>query len=209
MEYTNRDLQDENRFTLLRVLSLEDIVQFLFQQIRILNPLTVLFFIAILLSFSTIVLALVFEVLPGPWSWGKITLVGLLGFVCWPICLIPVHEVIHALVYKLTGAPKIKFGIKPAKCLFYVTADKYVIGKRHFILVALMPFLVISLLLIVLAHFIVTPLSWSFIVCLFVHTTMCIGDFALAGLFIQHKRQAIYTYDDVENSVTYFYKKRG
>lgn len=193
----------------MRILSLEDIVQFVFRQIRILNPATVIFFVAALSSFFMMVFTLVSDVIPVKWGWAKIMLHCFNGFILWPVILIPIHELIHALVYKLVGAPEIKFGIKPEKYLFYVTADKYVIGKNRFMMVALTPFVIISAVLILFACFTVYPLSWSFIVCLFVHTTMCIGDFALTGFFMQYIGQEIYTYDDTENSVTYFYRKKS
>jgi hypothetical protein len=208
-QYSVRELQDENRFILIRILSLEDIIQFVIQQIRVLNPATVLFFVAALSSFFMMVFTLVSDVLPTQWGWAKIMLHCFNGFILWPVILIPIHELIHAAVYKVAGAPEIKFGIKPEKYLFYVTADKYVIGKKRFMMVAFTPFVIISIGLILIACFTVYPFSWSFIVSLFVHTTMCIGDFALAGFFMQDDGEEIYTYDDTENSVTYFYRKKS
>jgi hypothetical protein len=205
MPVTVEDLQNEDRYSLIEELSIDDIVQFVFRQIRLLNPSTFLFFAGLIISFIFMVRMLFLGVLSGDLDFSNIILNSLLGFVCWPVLLIPIHELVHALMYKIMGAPALKFGWKPDKFLFYVSADKYVIGKTGFLLVAYSPFILISLVLILLIHLTDYPISWSFAACLFAHTTMCIGDFALAGFFMQHPDNNIYTYDDVENGITYFY----
>jgi hypothetical protein len=151
------------------------------------------------------VLTFIHGLLPGRWGLMTILFQSICGFIIWPILLIPIHELLHALVYKVAGAPSLKFGFKPEKFLFYVSADNYVIEKKWFLPVAFTPFLIISGILILLNLLSSYPLAWSFAVCLFVHTTMCIGDFALAGFFTQFTGKEVYTYDDVENSKTYFY----
>ena len=205
MHISVEDLKNNEKFTLIHVLSLEDIVQFVFHQIRILNPVTVLFFTAIGLSFFYMVLIFFHGLLPGRWGLVTILFHIICGFVIWPIMLIPIHELLHAFVYKVAGAPSLKFGFKPEKFLFFVSADNYVIEKKWFLPVAFTPFIIISGILILLNLLFSYPIAWSFSVCLFVHTTMCIGDFALAGFFAQLKGKEVYTYDDVENSKTYFY----
>jgi len=74
--------------------------------------------------------------------------------------------------------------------------------------VAFTPFIVISVILILLIFSTDYPLSWSFITSLFVHTTMCIGDFAIAGFFVAQSSKEIFTYDDTEKEETYFYIKK-
>jgi hypothetical protein len=209
MKYSVRELQNENEFTLLHVLSLEDIVRFVFRQMRNRNLATVIFYAATLCSFVWMVLSFFYTLLPGQWGWAKITLHCFYGFILWPVILIPVHELIHAVVYKMAGAPNIKFGIKPESYLFYVTADKYVIGRKPFMIVAFTPFLIVGVILLLFIVSTTYPLSWSLIACLFVHTTMCIGDLAIAGFFMAHHSKEIYTYDDTEKEETYFYVKKN
>ena len=172
-----------------------------------LNPVTIFFYAATLSSFIYLVHVFLHLVIPGSWGWRVILLQCFNGFILWPVILIPVHELIHAIMYTFTGAPKIKFGVRPEYYLFYVTADKYVIGRNQFFLVAFGPFIIISGLLLWAISFFTPPLAWSFIICLFVHTTMCIGDFALAGFFMQFRKDEIYTFDDTKKGVSYFYKR--
>ena len=207
MKYSVRELQDENNFTLLHTLSLENMVRFVFGQMRNRNPSTLIFYAITLFSFVWMGLTFYYSLLPGQWGSAKIALHCFYGFILWPVFLIPVHEGIHAAVYKLAGAPRIKFGVKPDSYLFYVTADNYVIGRKPFLAVAFAPFLTISIVLIVLVFSTGYPLTWSFIACFFVHTTMCIGDFAIAGFFLSQPGKEMYTYDDTEKEETYFYMK--
>jgi len=208
MKYTVRELQDENKFTLLHILSLEDMIPFVFRQMRNRNPAIVIFYTVALCSFAWMVWIFFCTLLPGQWGWVKIMLHCFFGFILWPVILIPVHELTHAVVYKLAGAPVIKFGVKPDSFLFYVTADKYVMGRRPFMVVAFTPFIGISVVLILLIFSTGYPLSWSFIASLFVHTTMCIGDFAITGFIVAQSSKEIYTYDDTEKEETYFYIKK-
>ncbi len=48
--------------------------------------------------------------------------------------IIPVHEGIHAIVYKMLGAKNIRFGADVKKMIFYATADKYVTTRKKFII---------------------------------------------------------------------------
>ncbi len=209
MRYSVRELQDEKKFKLLYILSLEDMVRFVFGQMRNRNPSIVIFYTIASGSFIWMILTFVYMLLPGQWGWVKIVLNCFYGFILWPVVLIPVHELIHAMVYKLAGAPDIKFGVKPDSYLFYVTADRYVMGRRSFMMVAFAPFILISVVLILLIFSTDDPCSWSFITCFFVHTTMCIGDFAIAGFFLAQRGKEIYTYDDIEKEETYFYVKKN
>lgn len=207
MKYSVSELQDENEFTLLRILSLEDMVQFVFGQMRNRTLSTVIFYTVALCSFIWMVWTFFHTLLPGQWGWEKIVLQCFYGFILWPVILIPVHEGIHAASYRIAGASKIKFGVKPDRYLFYVTAHKHVIGRKPFLVVAFSPFIIISVVLIVLVFFFGYPYSWSFITCFFVHATMCIGDFAIASFFVSQSDKEIYTYDDTEKEETYFYIK--
>ncbi|UCG27380.1 MAG: DUF3267 domain-containing protein [Bacteroidales bacterium] len=205
--YKVEDLSDEKRFSLLLSLGMDDIVSFVLKQIRILNPATSVFYSATIFSFVYMVHVFLHSVIQGPWGWGIVLFQCFNGFVLWPLLLIPLHELIHAVIYKLNGAPKIKFGVRPEYYMFYVTADKFVIGRNQFLLVAFGPFLLISGLLVWCIIFFNPPLMWSFVICLFVHTTMCIGDFALAGFLMKFRENEIYTFDDMETGISYFYKK--
>ena len=88
-------------------------------------------------------------------------------------------------------------------------ADQFVANKKEFEVVALAPFAVISLTLLVLL-FVASP-SWTITIIgtLLAHTAMCSGDFGLLSYFEFHKDKQPVTYDDVESKTSYFYGKKA
>jgi hypothetical protein len=124
--------------------------------------------------------------------------------VAFTFLLIPFHEGLHALAYKALGAPHTSFDYNLKKLYFVAIADQFVVNKKEFIIVALTPFVVISALFLGALFFL--PLHWQ-IACsttLIVHTSMCVGDFALLSYFASNKNKRIVTYDDKENGLSYF-----
>jgi pilus assembly protein TadC len=93
--------------------------------------------------------------------------------------------------------------------LFYVSAHRYVASPIQFRIVALTPFLVISLCLIILVILLPGLWKWSLSIFLFVHATMCAGDFALLNLYFVNKDKKIYTWDDLDKKEAYFYEELG
>ncbi len=130
------------------------------------------------------------------------------GFGCaLPFLLIPIHEGLHGLAYKIVGAPKVDFAANWKELYFMAVADKFVISRNHFYFVALLPFLVISLAFILLTLFSTGGASIMYLTALLVHASMCAGDFGLMSYFIEKDDQEVVTYDDFENARTYFYVK--
>jgi hypothetical protein len=121
--------------------------------------------------------------------------------------LIPIHEYIHVLAYKSQGARNTSYDANLKKFYFMALADQFVANKKEFRIVALAPFVVITTTLIVLLFF--TSQLWTFTIfgVLLTHTAFSSGDFGLLSYFDFHKDKDIVTYDDKENSITYFYGK--
>lgn len=119
--------------------------------------------------------------------------------------LVPFHEYIHVLAYKLQGATNTSYDANLKKFYFMALADKFVANKKEFEIVALAPFTVITTILTLLL-FLVNP-NWTLTIIgvLLAHTAMCSGDFGLLSFFEFHKDQEVLTYDDVENKISYFY----
>jgi hypothetical protein len=141
-------------------------------------------------------------------GWGIFALNFFLGLVIFPVLLIPVHEMIHALAYKLLGARKIRFGADLSQFIFFVTADKFVIGFRELILVALLPFVLISGLLLLFFFYFEWQINYSFLLTLIAHGVMCIGDFAIMSYFIENDPYKLLTFDIVDEKKAYFYKRK-
>ena len=91
--------------------------------------------------------------------------------------------------------------------MFYVTAHRYVATKDQFRFVALVPFLLISIALLFLVLFLPGLWKWSLCLFLFIHATMCVGDFAMLNYYSLHRGRKIYTWDDFDEKAAYFYEE--
>lgn len=123
--------------------------------------------------------------------------------------LVVVHEVIHAVAYKMVGAKKLSFGMRIRKFLFFVLADKQVFSLKRFKIVALAPVTTIALLTIV--GMICTfnqPMFYSFLSIFGIHSLFSGGDFGLLAYFENRKEKEILTFDVKEEGKTYFYVKK-
>ncbi len=123
------------------------------------------------------------------------------------LVLLPLHEYIHVLAYKSQGATQTSYDANLKKFYFMALADKFVVNKKEFEVVALAPFLIITAILTVL--FFITNSNWTLTIIgtLLAHTAMCSGDFGLLSYFEFHKNRQVVTYDDVENKISYFFEQ--
>ena len=129
-----------------------------------------------------------------------------LGF-CGLLPLIPLHELIHGLFYKIDGAPSVQYKANFKKFIFYAMADQYVINFSSFVVLALAPFVIINSLLLIAIILTTGSLSFLFAGMLFIHTSGCAGDFALISYFLENNYKSLVTYDDISKGMSYFYKK--
>ena len=122
------------------------------------------------------------------------------------IVLVPVHEAIHGIVYKLYGAPDVRISVSFRKLYAYAIADKFVVSGRAFALVAVMPFLIINGGLIGVGLF--SETYRFFAICLLlVHTGGTSGDWAMLNYLWLNRERKIYTFDDAARSKSYFYER--
>jgi len=84
--------------------------------------------------------------------------------------LIPLHEYIHALAYKYVGAKKVSYDANWRKFYFMAMADRFVANRKEFELVAVAPFVVVSISCCLL--FFIASYQWDYtlLTVLFVHT---------------------------------------
>ena len=124
------------------------------------------------------------------------------------IPLIPIHELIHGLFYKLDGAPAVQYKANFRKFIFYAMADNYVINYNSFVMLALAPFVIINTFLVI--GILITSGGWPFLFAgaLFIHTAGCAGDFALISYFLENGKKSLVTYDDSKEGLSYFFKKQ-
>jgi hypothetical protein len=202
MTYKVEDLNDSQNFRQILAISYTDLVGFIFKYLGNLSGIMLLFWILcilfMLLSFYfRIALATNYNTF----------LHSMLGFIILPVLSIPVHEALHIIPYYISGARNIRIGMDLKQYIFYVTAHRYVATPRQFKFVASVPFVVISIAVIFLILIMPGLWKWSLSVFLFVHATMCAGDFALLNFYFVNRDKKIYTWDDADEKMAYFYEK--
>lgn len=121
--------------------------------------------------------------------------------------LIPVHEFIHGVAYRLFGAKYISFSFNLKKIIFIAFADKFVASKKEFKIILLAPFIIISTLLLITLTLINASWQITILGILLTHTAMCSGDFGLLSYLEVNKEKQVITFDDIKNKTTFFYYK--
>lgn len=121
--------------------------------------------------------------------------------------LLPIHEYIHVMAYRSQGAKETSYDVNWKKFYFMAVAHGFVANRREFQIVALAPFVVISASLIMILFF--TNPFWTITILgmLLTHTAFSSGDFGLLSYFEFHRDKDMVTYDDREQSISYFYGK--
>jgi hypothetical protein len=132
-----------------------------------------------------------------------------LGVFVFFFVLLPLHEGIHGLFYKLKGATKVTFTAQWDKLVFYVLADKFVVNKKEFFWIALSPFVILNTLLIITMFFVTATWFWTLFGALMLHTGGCFGDFGLVSYFHNNRKQYPCTYDDTESKMSFFFLKQA
>jgi Putative zincin peptidase len=198
------DLHNETQFKKLITLQYDDIISFVFRNIKKPTPAVYFYFISnalLLLSFLYLLISGFGE------TFVSIVKQLVVGILVGSFLVIPVHETVHGIAYKLIGAPKIHFGADLKQMIFYVAADKYPVGRKGFYFIALAPFFFInlaSIALLIFPEISLLPFTVSF---LLFHNIMCIGDFAMVSYFQQKKDKELYTYDDHKKKVSYIFER--
>lgn len=122
--------------------------------------------------------------------------------------LIIIHELLHLLALKITGASKIKIGGYLKKFIFYAEADRHVLNREQFALVALTPLVMVKV--ITLIGIILTMGEPAFYFWMFVmsaHSLFCAGDIGMLSFFDRYPDSNVYTFDVHEEKRSYFYKE--
>jgi len=199
------DLDDQTKYRELLKISYDDLIDFVLDYMRRKSEVMIFFW-----SACAIFLGLAITVrinIAGYFPLKIIMFHSFLGLIVFPVLLIPVHEILHIITYYLAGARRIRFGMDLRQYMFYVTAHRFVTGHKQFRLVALTPFITVSIILILLILFLPGLWKWSLSVLLFVHATMCVGDFALMNFYYLNRSKKIFTWDDFDKKIAYFYEE--
>ena len=202
------DLQNEEQFELIAELNHQQIKDFIMDRLMENGRLIRIFMIyqAVMILFGiffiTRAIMLAFRDMIQP----LVISVGSLIF-CFTFLVI-LHELLHGLAMKFTGAPKINFGGYLRKFIFYAEADRHVLNRKQFALVALTPLVVVKVISLVGIIFTFhQPLVYFWLILMSTHSLFCAGDIGLLSLFYHEKEEEIFTYDVKEEKKSYFYRK--
>ncbi len=199
-------LQKDPSYRMILDLDFSEMIPFVLSNIQK-RSLIPLFYISINAGFLLfIVLFSVWSVRMGSLSAGKIFWQILSGILAGSIAVIPPHELLHGLAYRILGARKIRFGMDLQQFIFYVTADRFPITKRELAFLAMLPFLIINLVLITVTVGWAPQIALFSATLLLSHNMMCIGDFAMISYAFSQKGK-LYTYDDTEKKKSYFFEE--
>jgi hypothetical protein len=205
MAITIEELNDQSKFRNLITVSYSNIVSFVLDYLKRGTILTLFFWSACIVIFGLSVFIRM-DIAPY-FEYKRILIHTFLGLLFFPLFIIPVHEVLHIIPYYISGARNIKVGMDLNQFIFYVTAHRYVATPLQFIIVALIPFISISLITMFFILYLPGLWKWSLSLFLFVHTTMCAGDFAMLNFYYINRTKRIYTWDDADLKEAYFYEE--
>jgi Protein of unknown function (DUF3267). len=205
MTFSAEDLEDRKKFRLFLTIPYTNLIQFVFEYLKKKSGLMFLYwFLCLLFLCFTLIIRIRVS---GNFPTAHIILHSFIGMIVLPLICIPLHELLHVIPYYLSGAKNIRVGMDLKQYLFYVTAHRYVATPLQFRIVAWTPFLIISIGLVLLVFLLPGLWKWSLSLFLFVHATMCAGDFALLNLYHLNGDKKIYTWDDVDKKEAYFYEE--
>lgn len=122
--------------------------------------------------------------------------------------LIPIHELLHGLALKFTGAPKVHYGGYLRKFIFYAEADRHVLNQKQFAFVALTPLIMVKVLTLCgIFVFWYSPVFYFSLIVMAAHSFFCAGDIGLLTLFLHDDE--IFTYDVKAEKKSYYFRKIG
>lgn len=207
---TSEQLQQDPAYQLMLILPHDNLLPFIQEQLSGKTRIMRGYFLFNILLFISLAVLAYRDVQNGLLSWDDVLKSFGLGTLLVFTVLIVLHEAVHGVAYKMAGAPKVTYGVNWRKFYFYAVAHRFVAGRKAFTVVALAPFVVISVLTILLSIFSPVELKWVLFSVLFMHTGACAGDFAMMGFYEQHRHFAdLLTFDDVERKISYFYVKEN
>jgi len=199
------DLDDQSKYRQILKIPYDDLITFVLDYLRRKSTLMVFFWSSCIIFLG---IALFVRInISGYFPFRDIFFHSILGFVVFPLLSIPVHELLHIIPYYLTGARNIRVSMDLKQYMFYVTAHRQVATARQFRFVALVPFIIIILVMLFLILNLPGLWKWSLSLFLFAHTTMCAGDFAMLNFYSLHRGKKIYTWDDFDEKIAYFYEE--
>jgi len=198
-------MQNEELYTKILELNFDEMIPFVLSNIRKKGIMSWLFIAVNVIGLSSIGVFSIWGIYTGWIHWSRFIIQLILGILAGSIIVIPFHELLHGLAYIILGAKKIKFGANLQQFFFFVSADRFLVNRKELFFLALLPFGVLNLALMMVALFWLTQYSILFGFLLLSHNLMCIGDFAVTN-YVLNEKEEVFTYDEPENKKSFFYK---
>lgn len=202
----NALFEGEN-FQLLHKLQYDNILNFVFKNIKKNNLPAISYFVTLIILLVLIMIFSFYGFSSSNIKMGNYFLMFFCGFMAGSFVIIPFHEIFHLLAYLILGAKKPKIGMDLKQMIFYVVADKFVLNRREFSFVALSPFVIINIISALIFIFSGINLQIAILYFLIFHNIMCIGDFAMLSFFRQNKNKCLYTFDIIDEKNSYIFEK--
>jgi hypothetical protein len=202
------ELHNNEKFELITKLNHKQIKEFVIEQLseggklvrlfmiyQVIMIITGIFFVtrSIILAFQNV------------WAPIYFTLAALIFSVT---LLVAIHELLHGIAIKLTGAPKVNYGAYLKKFVFYAEADQYVLNSKQFSFIALTPLAIVKLITLIGVLLLYSnPIFYFLIFVMSAHSLFCAGDIGLLSIFHRFGNQKVYTYDVKSEKTSYYYRK--
>jgi len=191
-----------------QILELEfsDMIPFVLSNIRKKGLFSILYLTINMAFLAFIILYAIWGLLDMQITWATIIKQTLSGIFAGSILVIPVHEILHGLAYRILGARKIEFGADLQQFIFFVTADRYPVSGNQLYFLAMTPFVVINLVIVAITALVFPQVILFAAFLLLSHNIMCIGDFAIVN-YVRLTPGGVITYDETENKRSYFFQE--
>ena len=143
-------LRNDPSYRQVLELDFDDMIPFVLNQIKRKSFFSVLYAILNIAMFVFIFYVIITGLFYQQLTWSMIIKQSLTGIFAGSILVIPVHELLHGVSYRIIGAREIRFGADLQQFIFYVTADRYPVSGMELYFLALTPFLVINAVTVVI-----------------------------------------------------------
>ena len=205
---TIKELQNEEKFELVAKLNHEQIKTFVIEQLTKKSKIVFAYMVYQTLMVITGIFFLAYSIFVTFYGNFSPLLFVLAALVFSLSFLIIIHEGIHGIALKLTGAKTIRFGAYFRKFIFYAEANRHVLNRKQFLLIALAPLIVVQIVTFagIVLHW-HQPFVYFWIIIMCVHSLFCTGDIGLLSVFYSSENE-LYTFDINEEKQSYFYREK-
>ena len=197
------ELHDPARFEVIAEVAHQDVIRFVQPYIFQLSWITALYWLLNAVVLALIVRAWLGSRVPASEAFPTVCLGMVLGF----MVLLPIHEHVHAIAYRICGAHLVRVKYNLRRMTALCEAPGAVVSGWEFVLVCLAPLIILNPLLAFPLLFLV---KWKSIAllggALLLHTGGCSGDIGLVNFVWRNRGRALFTYDDGEHQMAWFFK---